>query len=368
MDLFKYLPTPEPTSFEEAQTINGARSITWTERYRDPGEFEIIAPLSSGLMEFLPLGSLISHMKTYEVMVVENHEITEDQNGDTLIKITGRSLEVILENRIVGMPQVRTNSSISEYILSADYTWNQAVSLINDHIQNEFFPDDMIPNVIAVPGYSWTGIFEARSIRRTQLHGAVIELLNIEDLGIKNIRANAFSVPNGSNTQTNMVIFKGYDKTASVVFSWKAGDLDQTEYLWSDKRLKNSAVVLGRYVNTVYDTVGVTQYNRRSAIVAGDDIDGIYNAPPTGAALTDVINKMQVRARAALESQSRLTITRTDLSATSRYQYRKDFDVGDLVLLDGNFGQIAVMRVVEFAEIQDENGETGHPTLSVPGV
>lgn len=368
MDLFKFLPKPSSTSFNEAQPINGATSITWTERYRDPGEFEIVAPLSSGLMQFLPLGTLISHMKTYEVMFVENQEITDDKNGDPQIKITGRSLEAFLNNRIVGMNQVRSNSALQEYVMGADYTWNQVVGLIVDHIQNGLYPGDMIPNVFPYTSISGTGVIEPRSIRRMSLHNAILELMAIDDLGIKTIRRNPFGVPDSSDVNTNLVVYRGVNRTSTVVFSWKAGDLDQTEYLWSDKTLKNSVVVLGRYINVVVDTPGANGYDRRSGVVAGDDIDGIYNAPPTGGALTDVINKMSTRGRAALNSQIRTTITRTDLSDTTRYQYRTDFDVGDLVSVDGNFGQIATMRITEFAEIQDENGETGHPTLSVPGV
>jgi len=348
--------------------INGATSIMWAERYRVPGEFEIIAPLSTDLMNFLPIGTLISHVDTYEVMIVENQEITEDSKGDPTIKITGRSLEAYFDNRIVGMNLARQSSTIAEYILLSDSTWNQTVKVINDHIGNATNVDDNIPNVVAVASVTGTGTFEQRSIKHMPLSQAILEIMAIDDLGVKTIRRNTFGVPNGSTTNTNVVIYRGVDRTASVIFSWKAGDLTAAEYLFSDKNMKNSAVVIGRYINTVYDTVGVTKYSRRSVIVDGGDIDGIYNAPPTGAQLTDVINKMQVRGKQELESQNLVTITRADLADISRYQYRKDFDVGDLISLDSNYGRISTMRITEYVEIMDENGETGHPTLSLPGV
>jgi hypothetical protein len=348
--------------------INGATSIMWVERYRNPGEFEIVAPLSSDLMNFLPIGSLISHVDTYEVMIVENHEVTEDSKGDPEIKITGRSLEAYFENRIVGMNSVRSNSTITEYVILSDSTWNQIVQMINDHIANGTYTDDNLPNVVAIASVTGTGTFEQRSIKRTTLSQAVLELLAIDDLGVKIVRRNTFGAPNGSSTNTNVVIYRGADRTASVIFSWKSGDLSASEYLFSDKNMKNSAVIIGRYINTVYDTVGVTKYNRRSVIVDGGDIDGIYTAPPTGAQLTDVISKMQVRGRQELESQNLITITRADLADISRFEYRKDFDVGDLISLDSNYGRITKMRVTEYVEIMDENGETGHPTLSLPGV
>jgi hypothetical protein len=75
---------------------------------------------------------------------------------------------------------------------------------------------------------------------------------------------------------------------------------------------------------------------------------------------------MSARGRAAIKGQSNITITQADVSNTTMYQYRRDYNIGDLVSIDGNFGQTAVMRVIEYAEIEDENGNSGHPTLALP--
>ena len=76
MELFKFVPGTTPTVLEQGQVINGYTSATWTERYSELGEFEIQTQLSSGLREFLPIGTLISHSNTLDVMIVENHERT----------------------------------------------------------------------------------------------------------------------------------------------------------------------------------------------------------------------------------------------------------------------------------------------------
>lgn len=367
MNLFKFISSTDPTVLTQGGMIQDPTSIMWAERYNTPGEFEIVAPLSSGLREFLPFGALVSHTNTYEVMFVENQEISEDANEDPTIKITGRSLEAYLENRIVGMDAMRSNPLITQYVLPPWYTFDQITKIINEHIGSTAYPNDNLVNVQATSIVGGTGVVETRVVKPTHVHQAVLDLLAIEDLGIKVIRRNPFGVPGGSDTYTALCVHKGADKSSSVIFSWKSGDLDQAGYLWSDKVNKNSAAVIGRYVNTVVDTAGLVKYDRKSIIVSGDDIDGNLDAVPTGAALTDIVNKMQTRGRQALDSQNRVTITRTDISNVAKYQYRKDYEVGDLISLDGNFGVIAVMRVAEYVEIEDENGETGHPTLTVPG-
>ena len=92
MDLFKFIPGADPTVLEVGASINGATSIMWTERYSDPGEFEIVAPLSSGLLQFLPLGTIISHTNTLEAMIVENHNIKDEEDVDPIVSITGEAL------------------------------------------------------------------------------------------------------------------------------------------------------------------------------------------------------------------------------------------------------------------------------------
>lgn len=367
MNLFKFISTTDPTVLTQGQMIKTPLSIMWAERYNDAGEFELVDRLSSGLREALPIGTLISHYNTLEVMFVENHEIDDDKSEDPIIKVTGRSLEAYLENRIVGTNNIRANSLIVGYNLTAVNTWTQIVTLINDHISNTTNVNDNLVNITAIAAVTGiTGTIEARQLRSDDLYKTVLDLLSIDNLGIKVIRRNNFNVPNGSSTQTIFCIHNGVNRSNTVMFSWQAGDLEIADYLWTDKPLKNSAMIIGRYVNTYVDTVGMTKFNRKTMVVAADDIDGNLSAPPSGTALTNIVAQMQTRGRQALQRQNRVTFTRADVSDASKYQYRKDYNVGDLISLDGNFGQIAVMRVVEYVEIQDENGQSGHPTFSLP--
>jgi hypothetical protein len=359
MDLFKFNPVTNATTLESGEAINNIDSVMWTERYSDPGEFEITAQLSTGLKEFLPLGTLISHADTMEVMIVENHEIKEKTKEDPAIVVTGRTLDSFLEHRMVGMTMAASSATVAEYILPLDLSWNQAVKLINDHLS--------LTNVVAATTATGPGTSELRTINRGDAFKALQDILGIDDLGIRTIRRNPFGVPGGSNTQTNLIVHRGVDRSDSVIFSWKGGDLDSADYLFTDKKRKTAALVVGRYIFVIVSQ-GPNNYDRREMIVSADDIDGHLTAPPTGSALTTVMNKMITRGRQALASQNQIVISRTDISNLTNYQYRRDFNVGDFVSLDGNYGEIVVMRVTEYVEIEDENGESGHPTLAIPGV
>lgn len=364
MDLFKFTPSgSSPTTLDQGAQINDYSRVTWVERYNAPGEFTIEAKLSSGLTGFLSLGSLISHVDTGEIMIVENHEVMEEFASDPTIAITGRSFPSYLENRAVGVLDARNKYTFGPYTLTANYTWNQIVTMINAHISSG---DDAVDNVVANSSVSGTGESVARTIERGYLWTRVAELLKIDDLGIRTIRRNPFGLTGGSSTETRINIYKGEDKTSTIMFSWITGDISEAQYLFSLKDEKNCALVSGQYIQVMVDG-SETKYDRRIMIVDGKDIDGHYGAAPTGGDLTTVVNAMTTLGQQALAAQNQTSITEIELSVTTKPQFRKDYNVGDLVSIDGNFGQIAVRRISEYAEIEDENGKTGHPTLSVPG-
>lgn len=367
MDIFKFTPSVGDTTLDSAMPVSGYTKVTWVERYLDPGEFTIEAPLSSGLKDVLTVGSLISHTNTMEVMIVENHEIPEKIDETTIVKITGRSFESYLEGRAVGVNSARAGTLISPYQMTADYTWNQAVTMINDHIKApNASANDRIDNFSATTSASGSGTSEARTIPFGDLLKNIHDLLKIDDLGIRTIRRNPFGVSGGSSSESRLQIYKGADKTANIIFTWVTGDIGQTDYLFSNKGLKTSALVVGRFLNVVVDG-SETNYDRRFMYVDAQDIDQALTYPPDPAAVTAALAAMNVRGKQALAGQKSVTITQVDLGRNNRYRYRTDYNIGDLVKIHGNFDQIATMRVTEYAEIEDENGVTGHPTLSVPG-
>lgn len=99
-------------------------------------------------------------------------------------------------------------------------------------------------------------------------------------------------------------------------------------------------------------------------LVDASDIDDIYDTTPSGGTLTSVQAKMDVRGRQALDNQQEVSVTRTDISPSSQLRYRKDYQIGDIVSVDGNFGEIETRRIIEYVEIDENGSTTGHPTLA----
>lgn len=366
MDIFKFKNPTDPTLMEQGELINGLKSKLWIERYATAGEFEFIS--SEDAMSKLPIGSFVSHIESTEVMVVENHEINRQRGKETEIKITGRSFESFLENRIVGSNQDWPTEATAEeeYVIFPAYSWDQAVELLQDHIylENVFDPDDALLHVQVLTNIEEVGDELFRSVKRGSLYARLLEILSYDNLGIKTIRPGIRSPLGQENTDLVILVHKGEDLSENLVFSYETGEIESADYLWSNKKLKNAALITGRWIETVVK-IESSGIDRRMMYVDGTDLDSAYSEAPTGPDRDAVIFEMQSRGLSELLAQREVALVKTEATKTaSQYRYREHYDLGDIITVDGEYHENALMQISEYVEIEDEKGEVGYPTFA----
>lgn len=376
MDVIKFNNPNEKTLMESGQLINGLTKKTWIERYTSAGEFTFVGPVSGGFKELLPIGCFVSHVKSDDLMIVENHEIVETTNNVPEITITGRGFETYLDQRVVGDNNIfPVIGIISDYPLISEHTWNQAVTLIKSHIYFPYLidPSFELPHVSILSTVVPTGKETpeiARTIKRESLYTAVLDLLKIDNYGIKTIRPGPSSPLLGVEAiNTAIVVHAGVDRTKTVSFSFATGEVISGDYLWSNKAFKNAALVTGKWIEVIVDDLAPEKYDRRVMFVDGTDDDKIYTATPTGPDIDLVIAAMKQRGREALISQKVVVLTKAETAKQGvKAVYRVDYGIGDLITVNGDYNEIQSMRVTEYAETEDSTGELGYPTLSIdPG-
>lgn len=367
MDVFKFNNPTAPTKLESGQIINGLKSKLWVERYRDPGEFELVANAQTGLRELLPLGTLISHTESTEVMIVENHEISDAKDKEPEIKVTGRGFETYFDQRVVGsnktFPSIK---AASDLILDPANTWDQALALLEAHLlASELIDDDdALPYLQILNTVVGTGVVEERILKRGSLYARLMEILKVENLGIKIVRPGTWS-PVVGTPDIAAVIHKGVDRSDEIIFSYDTGEITSADYLWSIKKLKNAALITGKWVETVV-TGAEAEYDRRWMHVEANDIDETYEVEPEGVDLDNIVAAMQQRGLEALAAQDDVAITKAEVARdAAKSTYRTDFDVGDLITVSGGYNETAKQRISEYVEIEDENGMQGYPTLTI---
>lgn len=365
MDIFKFNPSGgELYVFENGEIVNGILSKIWIERYQGFGEFTLEAKASSGVREMLPIGTFISHIDSTEIMVVENHQISEsDDSLDPIITITGRSFETELEQRIVG---TTLTTAMEEYGLDADYTDNQAVQLINEHIALAFLTDtdDAYDSVLAGSIAVVTGDSVYRPVKRGTVYKALMDILALDDLGVRIERPSAWSV--SADLVTKIVVHNGIVRSDEVIFSYFNGEIQNAEYLWSNKKAKSTALVVSKWFQLLVDDSATSGYYRRTMLVEASDVDNAWAEEPTGGDLTSIMEILYTLGVQALSAQSNVALVKVEIpKGASRYQYRRDYNVGDIITVEGNYDTSSLARVVEYVEIDNDQGETGYPTLSL---
>ena len=362
MEIFKV----NGTTYQGGQIIEGITKKTWIERYVEPGEFTLIAPVSSDLKSQLPLGTLISHSNTLELAMVEDHQITETKGKDPVIKVTGRTVDFFLENRLAIPNQFSYNNPATDApyddILAAAGSYTQAIILIRTHIMAAYQylnSQENLPNVNVYYSNAPTeGTFYERRLKKGTVAERLYEILAFSGLGLKTIR------PTYASSTLDFVVHKGLDRTTSVVFSHLAGDIEEGEYLWSNKKVKNAAIILGKYTATAIRPSGPTGFDVRTILVDASDYEVKYDEF-SGSINAAIDRALYARGVEALGMNKNVEIVSIGISPNNRYKYRTEYNVGDRVKVAGNYGAVQTMQVTEHVEIEDEDGLTSYPTLSV---
>lgn len=359
MDLFKY-DSPSLSPFRYGVPIDQATTKRWTERYRGEGEIELKAPVSSGLHLSLPPKTFVGNVDSTEVMVIEDHVIEEPEDEDPTVTIFGRTVDALLYQRVVGMELAHSSLAppATEFLISGSLSTGEQVRyLIEQHILASEVSDanNALP-YFAVATYDTFDDADERVIPRGYLRTAVGELLDSYDLGLKTVRLSTGVV--------NLVIHKGVDRSETVIFSYETGEFVSAEYLRTIRNLKNTAYVKGRYVESLVYT-GFSGLDRRVLFVDASDLDDYFTETPSPSEITAIRTLMGTRGYEALSAHRELTISQVEVSSGASAKFRKDYGIGDIVTIDGNYGSSGLRRVTEYTEIEDEEGESGHPTLSV---
>ena len=147
--------------------INTYKSLVWTERYYEAGDFELEVPDTDYNREILTLDSRIICSESERFMVIE--KIGEINDGDTkMLKISGNSGEYLLHRRIVWKQQdfssgitpisaiqslIRNNAIWPEYF--STYTYRRQMNGLRYHGFKDIYRNSYSDYVLGAD-YSWS--------------------------------------------------------------------------------------------------------------------------------------------------------------------------------------------------------------------
>lgn len=350
MDIYAY-----DKDFNLISVIDAYESFIWTERALGYGDFELVIPYQHANMEALVPNNFLAKQNTKVVMVIEGVRIVSDAETGIKVTVTGRSLESILERRII-MPRIDLgeNKEIQNAILSivssncgVGATSKRAMPLVT--VQN---PDLLeIKNEYEM-SFEYDNVYEI-----------VLNLCTTYGL--------MFFVTR--NYTTNMFEFyldagedRSYDQEFNpyVIFSPKFENLRGSDYALNYEGNVNSPIVDSVYQDQYGDTITyisdvseASGLDRREAHFDGnsiesDDTRGNVMSFSSFKSRVDNYGQNEIAQNNVLEAFEGTIDTNA-----GPFIYGVDYFIGDIVQIVDEFGLTGKVKVSEVIQSSDANGE-----------
>lgn len=238
------------TSFDAVYIIDVFESFNWTDRYNAAGDFELVVLASSSVLNSVKTDYYLYLQQSEHLMIIEDIEITTSVEDGNKVKITGRSLESILDRRIIlNKTTITANSHFQNAVFklindamgsSAD-SWRQIQNLVLNENWRE-----PLHSMLMETGAQYTG---------DNLYDTIEKMCKTKKVGFKMLL----------NSENKFVfsLYTGVDRTATnntvppVIFSPYFENIGDTRYYRSVKTLKTINYVIGEDKGDgVYDSYG----------------------------------------------------------------------------------------------------------------
>lgn len=351
-------------SLQALSILDGYNSLIWTDRYNEAGDFEIYTRASSEIFETIKLDYFLQRTDSEHTMIVEKIVTSTDVEEGSMVTITGRSLESILDRRIVwgvknlnGGFQEGIKTLIMENIISP--------SNADRKISNFVFKDstDSAITELTLEGqYTGENLYE------------IIKTACSE-------KGVGFKITLNENDEFVFELYAGVDRSYDqmdrpvVVFSDKFDNLINSNYLESRENFKNVTLVggaekeNGNPSSREYTAVGNAKGLTRREIFT--DAQGVSRQKDNGSGNMSDMSVSEYASLLRQEGKKTLNENSEDISfegeaeTTIMFKYGKDFQQGDIVQVEDAYGHGAKARITELVTSDDTGGYSVYPTFVI---
>ncbi|MDD3229763.1 MAG: siphovirus ReqiPepy6 Gp37-like family protein [Oscillospiraceae bacterium] len=342
------------TSFVSVDVVDTFDSFIWAERYSRCGDFEILTPVDGSFLNMLIPDYYLYMNGSEKVMIIEGREISTDPEEGNHLVFTGRSLESILDRRIVWR----------QTILSGNFQ-DGILTLLNENAISPTDPNRIIPGLIFVPSADpvITELTIQAQFTGDNLYVAIQSLCETKGIG--------FKITLTENNLFKFELYAGvnrsYDQFVNpyVVFSPKFDNILSSNYVETKRAEKTVTLVAGEGEGAARKTAVVgtgVGLSRREMFTDARDISSTVD----GGELTPEQYTSQLEQRGAekLSENTFISLFEGQVDASTLYKYGVDFFMGDILQLANEYEMEAKTRVVELIRSQSAAGEDIYPTFA----
>ena len=325
--------------------IDNFVSLIWTTRYYFSGDFELYLPVTSESIEILQIGNYLQTTESAYSMIIESIDIKTDAENGNYLTVSGRSVESVLDRRIIC-------DRINSYNLQIEELANKLIgyNFTNPPTEYELRKINEIAISSELKGFP--------DKITTQYFGD-----NVYDVITKLCQAYGygFRMPL-TNSKFTFELYSGVNRTRAqtvntpAVFSPNFENLINTEYNYSVRELKNVAFVAGEGEGNERKTTFSGEsggLDRRETYVDARDLSSEEVADES-----QYIDTLKSRGKDKLAD---LTVFPGYVGEVNNFpQYCQ---LGDIVEVENEFGMRATARITEIIESYSTEGNTRVPAF-----
>lgn len=353
------------TEFKAVAVIDTFISLIWTDRFWECGDFEIKTLASKENLDIFQEDYYLWRSDSEHMMIIEEITLDSDAESGAQLLIKGRSLESILDRRVIWGKKT-ISGSLQDSI----------ETLLNENIIN---PSDTNRKI---NGFSFskstdtaiTGLTVDAQYTGDDLYTVISELCKTANIGFKIISPTdgsfEFSLYSGAD--------RSYDQSNNpyIIFSPRFENLMNSNCYSSKKEYKTVSLVGGpeetdpetdittqTFVSAEIDGGGGSDLSRREMYTAASDVQREVDG--------EKIPENEYQAQLVQKGKEALTehiITKTfdgEAELSRSFTYGVDFYMGDIVQNENEYEQMFTSRITEYIWSEDESEIKQYPTFTV---
>lgn len=339
--------------FESIAVIDTYESMIWTDRYNAYGDFEIYFAMDENLLEYIKEDYYLWLKESDHSMIIEDIKIDADTEEGNRLIVTGRSLESILERRIIW----------GQRIFSGNLQ-NAIQTMLNENIISPSVADRKIANFIFVPSTDSkiTSLTIDNQYTGDDLYTVIKGLCEENNIGFKIVLTDdnqfAFSLYAGAD--------RSYDQTENpyVVFSPNFENIINSNYFSSKAGYRNVTLVAGEGEGASRKTTVVgsaSGLDRRELFTDARDI----SSDTEDGTLSDAEYIAQLRTKGLKNLADHMITTafEGEVEVTRLFKYGEDFFIGDIVQIANEYGNENSAYISELIISNSDEGLSIYPTF-----
>lgn len=350
--------------FETVRMLDDYISFIWTDRFNKCGDFEIILPYDPNLFDYLKQNWYVVNPESEHTMIIESIYVKSEADGEDTVKISGRSLESILDRRITWGLEYH-NKTVQDCII--------------DTITSNCIKSSASARNIKGLSTAWNYDEKLKSMKiETQFTGDNIyelttNLCSKYGIGFK------LTMPTDGNFIFKLLTNedRSYSQTKNpvVIFSPTFENLLNANSYESNQDYKTVALVGGegegndRWYKS-NDWTGDTGLDRRELFVDARDLRTKVRDPGSKTERTlsssEYYSTLNTRGDRELAKHQVTTIFDGELESTrSQFKYKQDYNIGDIVQVEDKYRRMFTAMITEYIYSYTDSAIKCYPTFEV---